>query len=495
MKKKLFSLVISILVFSALLPAAFASGSGITPISQSLPTQIYTSADMDCYVGDPALVTAAALSDGAYYQYQWYVSHTNLGNDGIPVPGANAADYTPDTSVPGTYYYYCAVLDAYGSASFSQPIRITVHDLAVESISVASMPYKTTFTEGDYLDAAGLTVVARMSNGSERLVNAGYQLSPTQFVQPGPQNVTVVYGGRSCTFPVIVQSLEQSITGIGMVSLPFKTEYKVGDYLDTSGLVFRVYTQDGYKDMNTDFTCEPMMLSASGSQTITLIYKNRTCTFNVTVSGGAKLLEVTSTPRKLSYNVGESLDTSGLVLKLSDGYNSQIISSGFSCEPSVFTSEGTQVVKVRYNDLLATFTVKVSSGSTAAGNTAAKPIVTANPAATAAPVTENAGPSPSPSATPRPPRIEHDSYETRSNRSTLVVIMILCIIALIILGTLMVLINTGKLDQLKAMFGKSSARRDDRYRDDYYEVNEWDEYRRDYEQRRRDEYRRDRNRD
>ena len=73
--------------------------------------------------------------------------------------------------------------------------------------------------------------------------------------------------------------------------------------------------------------------------------------------------------------------------------------------------------------------------------------------------------------------------------------MILCIIALIILGTLMVLINTGKLDQLKAMFGKSSARRDDRYRDDYYEVNEWDEYRRDYEQRRRDEYRRDRNRD
>lgn len=485
MKKKLISLAICALVLASLMPAAFAIN--VVPVSQGTIGQIYTSADMECYVGDPALVTAAAMGDGAYYQYQWYVSYTGLGNDGTPVPGANSADYAPDTSRPGTYYYYCAVYDAFGGSGLSQPIRITVHDLAVESISIASMPYKTTFNEGDYLDAAGLTIIARMSNGSERVVNAGYQLSPTQFVQIGPQNVTVIYGGRSCTFPVIVQSLEQSITGIGMVSLPMKTQYNVGDYLDTTGLVFRVYTTDGYKDMNTDFVCEPMMLSNPGSQTITLIYKNRTCSFNVTVSGGAKLLEVTSTPRKLSYNVGESLDTAGLVLKMSDGVNSQIISSGFSCEPTVFTSEGTQVVKVRYNDLLATFTVKVSPVNTAAGTVTAKPVVTAKPAVTAAPVTENAEPSPAPSATPRPNRIEHDAYETRSNRSTLVVVMIICIIALIILGALMVLMNTGGLERLKAMFKKSSPRRQDRYRDGYYEPSPWEDDRRDYERRRRDE--------
>ena len=493
MKKKLISLIICALVTAALLPAAFAIS--VVPVAQGSAGQVYTSADMDCYVGDPALVTAAVMGDGSFCQYQWFVSYTNQGNDGTPVPGANAADYVPDTSVPGTYYYYCMVSDPYGAALFSQPIRITVHDLAVTGISIASMPYKTTFNEGDYLDAAGLTIIARMSNGSERIVNAGYQLSPTQFVQIGPQNVTVIYGGYSCTFPVIVQSLEQSITGIGMVSLPFKTEYNVGDYLDTSGLVFRVYTTDGYKDMNTDFTCEPMMLSTSGSQTITLIYKNRTCTFNVTVKGGAKLLEVTSTPRKLSYNVGESLDTAGLVLKISDGVNSQIISSGFSCEPTVFSSEGTQVVKVRYNDLLATFTVKVNSGNTAAGTVTSKPVVTANPAVTTAPVTENDQPSPSPSATPRPPRIDHDAYETRSNRSTLVVVMIICIIALIILGALMVLMNTGALERLKAMFQKSSPRRQDRYRDGYYEPSEWENDRRDYEQRSRDEDRYWRDRD
>ena len=491
MKKKIFSLLISALILTALLPTAFANG--IVPMSQGMGVQVYTSADVDCYVGDQALVTAAVAGSGAYYQYQWYTSSVAASTNGILIPGANSAEYRPDTSVPGTYYYYCAVFDTYGAASYSQPIRVSVHDLSVMSISLATMPYKTTFSEGDYLDAAGLSIVAHMSNGTERVVNAGYQLSPTQFTQIGPQYVTVIYGGQSCTFPVVVQSFEQSITGIGMVSLPFKTEYNVGDYLDTSGLVFRVYTQDGYKDLNTDFVCEPMVLSNSGSQTITLIYKNKTCTFNVTVKGGAKLLEVTSTPRKLSYNIGESLDTAGLVLKISDGMNSQIISSGFSCEPTVFTSEGTQVVKVRYNDLLATFTVKVSAaGSTAAGTVTAKPVVTANPAVTTAPVTENAQPSPSPSATPRPPRIEHDSYEIRSNRSTLVVIMVICIIALIFLGALMVLNNTGGLERLRAMFRKSSPRGSDRYRDGYYEPSQWDEDRRNYEQRRRDEYRRDR---
>lgn len=492
MKKKLFSLLICALILTALLPTAFANG--IVPISQGMATQVFTSADYDCYVGDPALVTAAVNGDGTYYQYQWFMNYSNFSANGSPIPGANTAEYRPDTSVPGTYYYYCAVLDPYGGTTYSQPIRVTVHELSVQSISLATMPYKTTFNEGDYLDAAGLSITVRMSNGTERIVNAGYQLSPTQFTQIGPQYVTVVYGGQSCTFPVVVQSFEQSITGIGMVSLPFKTEYNVGDYLDTSGLVFRVYTQDGYKDMNTDFVCEPMVLSNSGSQTITLIYKNKTCTFNVTVTGGAKLLEVTSTPRKLSYNIGESLDTAGLVLKISDGVNSQIISSGFSCEPTVFTSEGTQVVKVRYNDLLATFTVKVSAAGTSAGTVTAKPVVTSSPAATPATGTEAAQPSVSPSATPRAPRIEHDSYETRSNRSTLVVVMVICIIALIILGALMVLNNTGGLEKLRAMFRKSSPRSSDRYRDGYYEANEWDEDRRYYEQRRRDEYRRDRDR-
>jgi len=492
MKKKLFSLLISALILTALLPTAFASG--IVPISQGMGVQVYTSADVDCYVGDQALVTAAVVGNGAYYQYQWFMNSAAASTNGILIPGANAAEYRPDTSVPGTYYYYCAVFDAYGVASYSQPIRVSVQDLSVVSIALATMPYKTTFSEGDYLDAAGLSIVVRMSNGTERIVNAGYQLSPTQFSQIGPQYVTVIYGGQSCTYPVVVQSFEQSITGIGMVSLPFKTEYNVGDYLDTSGLVFRVYTQDGYKDMNSDFVCEPMVLSNSGSQTITLIYKNKTCTFNVTVTGGAKLLEVTSTPRKLSYNIGESLDTAGLVLKISDGMNSQIISSGFSCEPTVFTSEGTQVVKVRYNDLLATFTVKVSAAGTSAGTVTTKPVVTSTPVATPSAGAEAAQPSVSPSATPRPPRIEHDSYETRSNRSTLVVIMVICIIALIVLGALMVLINTGGLEKLRAMFHKSAPRSSDRYRDGYYDVSDWDEDRRYYEQRRRDEYRQDRDR-
>lgn len=423
----------------------------------SLPT-VYTSADIDCYVGDRALLTASAtVADGSTLQYQWYSSQTPANSGGTLILGANAPEYVADTSRAGVCYYYCQVLSSSTSraeAVCSQPIRVSVSELAVESIMVNSMPLKTSYSMGENFDPAGLTISLRLTNGTERIIDSGFEVSPIRFDFSGQQSVLVSYMGKNCSFPVTVLSLEESIQGIGMVQLPAKTQYNVGETLDTTGLVFRVFTPSGYQDMSDGFVCEPMVLDRAGTQTVTLIYLNKYCTFTVNVKEGAKLLEVASTPRKLSYAPGEALDTSGLVLKLTNGLDTQMISTGYTCEPTVITGQGTQVVKVRYGDLLATFTVSVSP--TAASPS---PVVTARPTPSPAPsAAVSAQPTAQPQTTQspelgaRPNRVEHDSYETRSNRGTLVVIMVLCILALIVLGSIMVVMNSGGLENLIRRF-------------------------------------------
>ena len=416
---------------------------------------VFSSADVDCYVGDTALLTvSASAADGAALRYQWYSATAPVNSNGILIMDATAPEYRPDTGTVGTMYYYCVVSSVTGGqtmSSCSQPIRVTVSELAVSSIMVNSMPHKTRYLPGENLDPLGLTIALTMSNGEVRLIDNGYLISPTQLTNEGTQIITVSYAGKSCSFPVTVESAEANITGIGMVKLPDKTEYKAGDFLETAGLIFRAYLRDGsYQDLSTGFTCEPMILSGSGAQTVTLSYMNKTCTFTVNVAAGKQLLEVTSTPRKLSYAPGEALDTAGLVLKLTDGYDSKIISSGFTCEPTVFTGTGTQVVKVRYNDLLATFTVTVRSP-------AASPTVqpTATPAPGSSPDSSMAPASPTPelpAVSPTGSRSPQHEFQGRSNRGVLVVIMILAILCLIVLGAMMVVLNNGGLEAVKQRF-------------------------------------------
>ncbi len=86
-------------------------------------------------------------------------------------------------------------------------------------------------------------------------------------------------------------------------------------------------------------------------------------TVTISVSKGAnsfKSISIKSKPTKTSYSVGDTLDTSGLTLNAtySDG-STQIISSGFTCNPTTLNSEGTQRITVSYGGKTTTFDVSV----------------------------------------------------------------------------------------------------------------------------------------
>lgn len=356
--------------------AVAAPNNTFSPLGPVVPTQppltavapqapvVAASSDVNCQAGGHALLSAAASSyDGGTLSYQWYSSYSRASYGGSPVAGGNGPELVADTSRPGTMYYYCVVtstLNGMQASASSQPIAVTVQEAALEGVMVNSRPNKTSYLVGDALDTTGLSLVAYLTNGDQMLVSEGFTCSPSVFNQDGEVNVQVVYKNVSCTFPVTVSKLEAPVQSISVSTMPYKTSYKKGDVLDTTGLVCRVYKADNsYEDVSYGFSCSPTVLSTAGNQSISVTYQGHTTSFNVTVTDTEKKLSVSSTPAKLKYAVGERLDTAGLVLKVSDGNGVQIVRSGFTCSPESFSSPGTQTVTVSYGGQSTSFTVTV----------------------------------------------------------------------------------------------------------------------------------------
>lgn len=410
---------------------------------------ISTSGNVNCYVGGVARLTAAAsVADGGQLSYQWYLSTNGANYGGAAIIGANSADYLADTSTAGVAYYYCEVTNSNAgqtAQAVSAPFSVSVTEAVVESVMINTLPSKTRYNIGDTIDSNGISVLVRYSDGSQSVVYDGFQLYPNVMTSAGQVSVTLTYSGKSCSFPVTVLSEEESISGIGMVVLPDQTVYKQGDEFDPTGLVFRVYFSDGtYKDINSGYTYSPRVFNNSGNQEVTITYKNKTCSFTVSVEAKQTVttLEIASSPGKLVYNVGDTLDTSGLVLKLTNANGTQLINSGFTCQPNVLTAAGSQAIRVSYGDQIATFTVTV--------NAATSPSPTASPTAAPSPTSSAAvtpSPTASPSATARPTSSSHSS---RSINGALVAVMLIALVALIALGSYMLIMNAGGWDKFKA---------------------------------------------
>ncbi len=71
---------------------------------------------------------------------------------------------------------------------------------------------------------------------------------------------------------------------LGIVSAPIKTEYCLGEKLNTTGLVVSVTYPDGrVENIDEGFSCSPEILNNTGKQTVTVTYGSSSATFDVNV--------------------------------------------------------------------------------------------------------------------------------------------------------------------------------------------------------------------
>ncbi len=335
-------------------------------INPSQPV-VQTGSGISCKAGDSVSVSVFASKnpdDGGTMSYQWYSSPSASNNGGTLIPGANYSSYSPNTANSG--YYYCVVTNNNGSKSasaVSSPIYVQVSQPQVNAISVATMPTKLNYVQGESMDIAGLQINAYYDNGTQGLVSAGFSVSPEKLENEGQQVMIVSYMGATCSFNVTVEKGEPKIESISVLKMPTKTVYTVGERMDSSGMTLRVFTDQGQEDIDSGFSCIPNSFMAAGQQTVTVQYEGKSCTFTVEVKEEEEELKsivVNTKPSKLSYIKGEALDTAGLTLIISTNKGNLMLTEGFTCSPTVFNEAGEQTVTVQYGGKSCTFTVNVS---------------------------------------------------------------------------------------------------------------------------------------
>ena len=148
----------------------------------------------------------------------------------------------------------------------------------IKNISVSSTPYDTQYYVGEELNTEGLSIQVIRNNKEFYFVDAS-KCNITGFDSSKPverQIITVSYKDFTCTFTVSIidyPKAEPVLQSIYLETLP-KTEYKVGESLDTTGGVLVREYQDGSsaKISLINSYVYGFNTSTPGTYTLTVIY-------------------------------------------------------------------------------------------------------------------------------------------------------------------------------------------------------------------------------
>lgn len=204
-----------------------------------------------------------------------------------------------------------------GSGTNDNGTNITITETSI-SIEITSYPDKVYYQVNEIFDPTGLVLSAviteKYSDGTEKKIteeiaypNENISFSGTDFSTEGTKIITVIYTKSELvaytSFEVTVGSLiEKTLDSISIKTLPTKTEYKVNEEFDPTGLEITANYTNYYSDNSTmsysnDISYENNMsfsgtdFSTAGTKTITVTYTenetSKSATFEITVKSAA----------------------------------------------------------------------------------------------------------------------------------------------------------------------------------------------------------------
>lgn len=172
-------------------------------------------------------------------------------------------------------------------------------------------------------------------------------------------------GAVASAFSPVIHVLVRGVTAIDVVSMPLVTQYKEGDALNILGLQIQATYSDGSSSIITDTSSLgifPLTLNTAGEQDVTVSYKGKICRFRVLVEASKDLVEVVHMPNRTTYEVGDEVDLTGLILKLTHRGTETLVTEGFTWSPRIVTAEGSRPITVILQDgNSVVFNVSVSS--------------------------------------------------------------------------------------------------------------------------------------
>lgn len=253
-------------------------------------------------------------------------------------------------------YQFKLIINVVGDGSTSSEAA------EIESIEIIKSP--ASYNIGTAPKASDFAIRVKKTDGATEDLTSGFTVNGDTS-KVGNAKFTITYEGFTASVNV---EIKPTASKIEITSLPGKTEYKVGETLDLTGLAIKVTKVDGSVEENlkSGFTVSPSgKLNTPGDIAITVSYGGASTTFTVKVKPAeikAESIAIASKPSKTTYNVGETLDVSGLSVEVTKNDGSkETITTGFNVSPSgKLNTAGTVIITVTYEGLTATFNVTVN---------------------------------------------------------------------------------------------------------------------------------------
>ena len=198
-----------------------------------------------------------------------------------------------------------------------------VKKAALESIGVTTAPAKTEYIAGESFETAGMVVTATYSDQTSKAVT-GYTCSPDGALALTDTKITISYeedGVTRTTTQAITVVTAAALTGIEITTPPVKTEYVIGETFSKTGMVVTAKYEDNTSRTVTAYSWAPTGELTKEDDAITISYTEngitKTAEQAITVSEvELKSISITTMPKKMSYNLGDTFDPTGLVAKV-----------------------------------------------------------------------------------------------------------------------------------------------------------------------------------
>jgi endonuclease I len=263
------------------------------------------------------------------------------------------------------------------------PALYMLSEAATKTLSSISAtgPTKTTYYVGDTFNTTGLSVTAHYSDSTTAAVTSyTTSIANGATLAASDTSCTVSYteGGVTKTANIALTINAVELTSIA-VTAPTKTTYTVNETLDTTGVVVTASYNNGSSAAVTGYTTDPAngaTLSSTGNQNVTVSYTEgsvtKTGSFAITVNGAQgsvtlSSIEVTTQPTKTVYTVGDTFDTTGLVVTAAYSDNTTAdVTSSCTLNPlngATLSTAGSQTVVVSCNSLTTNFAVTVNAAT------------------------------------------------------------------------------------------------------------------------------------
>lgn len=129
-------------------------------------------------------------------------------------------------------------------------------DVTVEpytpTLSVKTLPEKTSYFVGETLDTAGLTLLYTDEYNERTVLTDGFVCTPTTLAKAGTHTITASFGGMTATFRVTVQQVKAD--KLVIVSPPRNTSFTYTKTPDFSGLSVYVHYNNGDEEIIDDLS-------------------------------------------------------------------------------------------------------------------------------------------------------------------------------------------------------------------------------------------------